>query len=560
VLFSEVSLYELRLKSGGVLLFACIALISCGDPAPKFQAQRVSNPTAGLQTPFVDGLVPGGDRENSYAWCMDVLPDPADPSSEGWLYVGTGRDLILAFAMAAGVSQEQIQPVFKEDLPEATDGRARMYRWKLDGTGDFEEVFRASNLSGALEKLPKEIGFRGCMTYETPDGPALFAVTVEPLGLSPARMLKFEPGAAPDAQPKEVFRVAPWESGTRNSLRPLAVYDGRLLVATQTNELFASENPPEQPEGSDASTEGWSKIADDSDFGGLFESSGFSLWQMVEFNGWLYVILGNPDPVAEKANQGFHMFKGRLAPDAPNASAETGWEWVPIVGSGGKLPAGLGVPAFKAASLAVFKDQVYVGTLTDMLGPWVSGGLNSLTMNMIPPQIYRFDASDQWQLLVGDPDDIFLYRRSDHRAGFYTATDQQIVMPSRYQRANYSLNQYVWWMEVWDGRLFASTFDIKVFLRYLNDSSLQLLGVTQQQYRADIVEAVSLLPMVNQNPEGFDLWTTDDGLTWWPVTVDGFGSPHNYGGRTLKATSQGLFVGTANPFYGAQLWRVNNVD
>jgi len=491
---------------------------------------------------------------------MDVLPDPADPSSEGWLYVGTGRDLILAFAMAAGVSQEQIQPVFKEDLPEATDGRARMYRWKLDGTGDFEEVFRASNLSGALEKLPKEIGFRGCMTYETPDGPALFAVTVEPLGLSPARMLKFEPGAAPDAQPKEVFRVAPWESGTRNSLRPLAVYDGRLLVATQTNELFASENPPEQPEGSDASTEGWSKIADDSDFGGLFESSGFSLWQMVEFNGWLYVILGNPDPVAEKANQGFHMFKGRLAPDAPNASAETGWEWVPIVGSGGKLPAGLGVPAFKAASLAVFKDQVYVGTLTDMLGPWVSGGLNSLTMNMIPPQIYRFDASDQWQLLVGDPDDIFLYRRSDHRAGFYTATDQQIVMPSRYQRANYSLNQYVWWMEVWDGRLFASTFDIKVFLRYLNDSSLQLLGVTQQQYRADIVEAVSLLPMVNQNPEGFDLWTTDDGLTWWPVTVDGFGSPHNYGGRTLKATSQGLFVGTANPFYGAQLWRVNNVD
>ena len=115
-------------------------------------------------------------------------------------------------------------------------------------------------------------------------------------------------------------------------------------------------------------------------------------------------------------------------------------------------------------------------------------------------------------------------------------------------------------MEVWDGRLFASTFDIKVFLRYLNDSSLQLLGVTQQQYRADIVEAVSLLPMVNQNPEGFYLWTTDDGLTWWPVTVDGFGSPHNYGGRTLKATSQGLFVGTANPFYGAQLWRVNNVD
>jgi hypothetical protein len=47
---------------------------------------------------------------------------------------------------------------------------------------------------------------------------------------------------------------------------------------------------------------------------------------------------------------------------------------------------------------------------------------------------------------------------------------------------------------------------------------------------------------------GFDLWSTEDGAHWTPVTTNGFGNPYNYGLRTMVSTPYGLFLGTANPF------------
>lgn len=38
------------------------------------------------------------------------------------------------------------------------------------------------------------------------------------------------------------------------------------------------------------------------------------------------------------------------------------------------------------------------------------------------------------------------------------------------------------------------------------------------------------------------------------ITVDGFGDPYNHGLRAFAATDQGLCLGTANPFYGTQVW------
>jgi hypothetical protein len=47
---------------------------------------------------------------------------------------------------------------------------------------------------------------------------------------------------------------------------------------------------------------------------------------------------------------------------------------------------------------------------------------------------------------------------------------------------------------------------------------------------------------------GCELWRSQDGVTWQPVTQDGFGSGYNFGIRRLASTPRGLFVGTANPF------------
>ena len=54
------------------------------------------------------------------------------------------------------------------------------------------------------------------------------------------------------------------------------------------------------------------------------------------------------------------------------------------------------------------------------------------------------------------------------------------------------------------------------------------------------------------------LLKTSDGENFEIVTDSGFDDRYNYGGRSLVATDYGLFVGTANPFYGAQLWRITD--
>ena len=64
--------------------------------------------------------------------------------------------------------------------------------------------------------------------------------------------------------------------------------------------------------------------------------------------------------------------------------------------------------------------------------------------------------------------------------------------------------------------------------------------------------------MVQNDEWGFDMFKTADGENFDVVTRDGFGDKYNYGGRTLVSTPYGLYVGTANPFYGAQLYRLTN--
>lgn len=59
---------------------------------------------------------------------------------------------------------------------------------------------------------------------------------------------------------------------------------------------------------------------------------------------------------------------------------------------------------------------------------------------------------------------------------------------------------------------------------------------------------------------GFDMVRTSDGENFEIVTDDGFGDKYNYGGRSMVATPYGLYLGTANPFYGAQLYRINDAE
>ena len=63
---------------------------------------------------------------------------------------------------------------------------------------------------------------------------------------------------------------------------------------------------------------------------------------------------------------------------------------------------------------------------------------------------------------------------------------------------------------------------------------------------------------------GFDLYEIeeqpDGGVTIRTITNNGFGDRYNHGLRIFAKTTDYLLIGTANPFYGTQLWRRANTD
>ena len=72
------------------------------------------------------------------------------------------------------------------------------------------------------------------------------------------------------------------------------------------------------------------------------------------------------------------------------------------------------------------------------------------------------------------------------------------------------------------------------------------------------------LPYLSQSKRGFNLFEIVDngenGVSVSTVTDEGFGDPFNHGLRIFCDTDDYMVVGTANPFYGTQLWRVRNTQ
>jgi glucan-binding YG repeat protein len=60
--------------------------------------------------------------------------------------------------------------------------------------------------------------------------------------------------------------------------------------------------------------------------------------------------------------------------------------------------------------------------------------------------------------------------------------------------------------------------------------------------------------------KGFDLFVSRDGEQFEVICQDGGWDPYNYGARTFAVCNDELYLGTANPYYGAQLWKVVEKD
>ena len=193
-----------------------------------------------------------------------------------------------------------------------------------------------------------------------------------------------------------------------------------------------------------------------------------------------------------------------LRPDAKgysvvktDATGTPPYDFMPVVTDGGFLQP---FPSDCVVSMYVFKDRLYVGTNR-------------------PAELIRINPDDTWDLLVGKPRETsggWKYPLSGFGAGF-----------------DWPLNVHIWRMQEHEGGLYVGTADEST--KWGN--------------------MIASLDPLFQPWYGFDLYFTSDGFNFHMITRKGFEDKFNLGARTFASTPQGLFLGTANYYYGTQIWK-----
>ena len=615
------------------LVFSCLTATAASKGVvyeskdTNLTATKISHPEAGLGE--VDGIVNfesgDADRGQSYSWSAVGYGD--------YVYIGTCYGAIWRtiqmMAEMNGLDQEMARTamnalfngkLYVGDMKNNPEDERRSVIVKINTkTGDADIVAGPFNHGG----------FRAAIGF---NDKIYFCDTVYP-----PEIIEIDPNNNDKAQ--IVYKCAPTNKGISVGIRGIAVCNDQLVVSMIGNDgayIVASKDPSK---GQDSfKVIGTQKdlldypayMYNDAIFGG-------SIFDMASFNGKLYitVVAGKFDKETNSVpKKGFALFEGTEGKDGK-------WTYKLIVGDpkdGAKYPFGFGGDRSGAANLVVHGDHLYVGGYNDPMiaipQAFLTGNFEDLYRDFSEPvSLWRMDKAGNWELVAGEANEYFPEVKGNMGAGF-----------------DNPMNQYVWRMQSFDGKLFIGTFDITGLVRpiaqFCNGDILKNTPkewASQIKYIADLVKAMKdfkpeeksatfalndaealldtmkdmkgllnkgglkdidsiarfhklltravklyekvrvLLPksaaekldkVINQenadkvfyflevakylskSQEGFDVLVTEDGLNFKAMTRDGFGDKYNHGVRTFAVNDNGLFLGTANPFYGTQVWHI----
>lgn len=634
-----------------IIIMCASALIMpvYGASNNKTTIEKISNPEAGPGE--ADGLMPGGDREASYAWCMAVRGD--------YIYIGTNKNIIGNVAQTFiktltgqyGVSEDVawglVNTITNGEVPRPTTQEGgNIFKCNIH-TGDIESIFTAD----------KGVSFR--MAIEI-DGNVYFAsYAAEDIGATDTTedVKNYIYKVDEEDQITKVF-----ESTGGASMRAACIYDDTLLFGgIDEKSVIASEHEGQgytklaiiQKDSEDDTK--WTRIADYKDFinyaqdPALTNSAGSPIWDICSYDGYVWAVI----PGA----RGFVMFKGHPAESGETAN-EYGWVWEEVIGrTNGKNNIGLSESEYgytgdmqaiisNAGTPFVYKNKLYlfdfdmtitaeveamkalmlktVGQATGQK-PVMSNYLKTMYTTLKHPQslwcyndntgvfnkvegfgkfmpdtcneyVWRYGIyNDELYITTMDSAVMYTYITTLVGSDFVNLTDEEIdsaiakieeygqmlaIYPEIKETLEKAAEMFEEYKTVKDDNEKFNQFVVKyedVFIELEElQSMISGLGTTGIENIdtaiAEIKEIFSkidiaglkmyayIVRVVEDDVWGFDMFKTADGVNFEVVTNDGFGDPYNYGGRSLVTTSEGLFVGTANPFYGAQLWRLQNED
>ena len=682
--------------------------------AGNYTFEKISHPTKGTMS--ADGIVDyigdgavnvitdpsdpnynAGDRGQNYSWSAVAYGD--------WMYVGTCYS---AMGNTLTLMQNILGDKFDKDVMEA--GLKAMFNGTFyygheDGADSGGILVKVNTKTGEIKLLMSNSLngmaplFRNAIAY---NGKLYFCGSVHVDGRSGLPSV-YEIDPTDDSY-KAVYvglssmqdYGAAYKKGISTGIRGMCVYNGKLVISNVFADattgksgatILASSNP----------SEGFTVIASQSD---LFDYPAYtyrdsiyggSVWDMVEYNGHLYVSIctgteeNAPD---DNTMQSFAIVRG-------DENADGTFTWIPLIGDqerdGARYTFGIDPERTRsgAANLIVYKDHLYIGEYNDeqiamerilfnKTGEGSDGSLGGVDCSFVNANLeqsvnlYRMDKDENIELLVGDATTMFPNGGiSGIGSGF-----------------GHNENQYIWRMEVYDGKLYIGTFDTSSLLEPIGQfSNGDIIGMTPEQWAtqlqyikellellyeknntnpvdtyemqatpetatpetamymddmavevedsfaseaADLTDMMEIAPdvlgndtemgvlssensvedritslqdfsdyyetmldqyeqlaaeydlgddlkaafekLLNQETwdkiksvlvclhymrtasRGFDMYVTSDGVNFETLTTSGFGDPYNHGLRVFAVTNQGLCLGTANPFYGTQLW------
>ena len=562
----------------------------------------------GIVTDPEDKNYNAGDRGQNYAWSAIGYGD--------WLYVGTcyaamGNTLSL---MKSSLGDQYDEKVLKATFDAMFNGS--FFNTEEDGGSAKGVLVKINTKTGETKLLmAKSLNgysplFRNTVEYH---GKLYFCGSV--VGANGGLPSVWQVDPATD-ECKAVYTglstlqdyLAAYRQGISTGIRGMCVYHDQLVISNVTMDSTTGKSSATLLISGDPE-QGFTQIADSS---ALFDYPAYrysdsiyggSIWDMAEYNNSLYVSIctGTEDNMPDSNTmQSFALVRG-------DQNADGTFTWTQVAGDqekdGARYTFGIDPERTRsgAANLTVFNDYLYIGEYNDEeialerilfsktgknANGQFGGGLDCSFINANLDQsvsLYRMDKNENMELVMGNATGMFPNGSlSGLKSGF-----------------GRNENQYIWRMQVYDGKLYVGTFDTSSLLQVMGQfvngdllrqspeawksqwEYLKALMKALQEADADgtgnpstlakaiklsnkfvfqnisvrnIASTIRLLNYLRKAQRGFDLYVSEDGVNFETITTNGFGDPYNHGLRVFAVTDQGLCVGTANPFYGTQVW------
>ena len=438
-----------------------------------YTVRKISNPFHGERE--VDGLIAGGDRQNSYAWRLAERGDE--------IYIATARNIASmlvnlygeAISGAAGMSMDTFWAmidavtngdIMRNDVNEGAD--IICYNRK---TGEFKVVWTGNE----AEFQRMAVTFGGNVYFGS--------YSADPSVVQ--YILKLDK----DGNFTKVFQT----TGC-TAMRANCVYDNHLFFASADDRTVIAEGdkvPVSKMAVLRKSNEDdtvWERVADYKDFGDIpydnihtnWATAPF--WELATHNGYIYA--------TAPSMAGFVIFKGRPAQEGEKAN-EYGWHWEEVAGlNNGINNPGLsktrggqpGTMRSLIGSVFEFNGELYAYDFDHAFGGEAQAFVGIL-QQLKGADVKASDYLSYMYNSLQNPQRV--WKLDDATGKFKECKEFTKLMEG-------TTNEYIWRMGEYDGQLYIATMDAGIFYNYLTQLT------NKSFFRMSLVERTTKLAYINK--------------------------------------------------------------